>query len=139
MNDPLDKEIKKGNCVPGINYISVFNDDKSQDIFEVYLKNEDEYKIVGIWHHSGNKLPKYSKIIYKELKRQGMNEAGSLYISLEVKNKKECEEMMNYLDSIKNEQVSYTEVWEAKNKIVRYDFKKVNRIKYIEKKEGEND
>lgn len=36
MKELLDKEIKKSNCVPGINYVSVFNDDKSQDIYEVY-------------------------------------------------------------------------------------------------------
>ncbi|MBR4177936.1 MAG: hypothetical protein IKR57_01145 [Bacilli bacterium] len=129
MNEELDREIKKGNCVPGINYISIYNDDKSREIYEVYLKNENEYKVVGIWHCKGNKLGKYSKGIYDELKRQGMYEPGCMFMALEVKNKEEYDKFMNYLISIRDKEVSYTDVYMEKSKIIKYDFSKANRIK----------
>ena len=130
MEDELHELIKKNNCIPGINYVSLYDDKKTRWIFEIYLKNLDEYKVVGVWHHDDKtKLDKYSKKIYEELKKQGMNESGCMFLALEVKNEKEYREMMDYLISIRDKNVSYTDVWNKKNKIIKYDFDKVNRIK----------
>lgn len=57
-------------------------------------KNIDEYKIVGVWHYSNSKLSEYSQKIYDELKEQGMNDSGALFIALEIKNKDEFDKMM---------------------------------------------
>lgn len=131
--DDLKKAIKEANCVPGINYVSLYEDNGIRWIHEIYLKNYDEYKVVGIWHHDDNKkLDKYSQAIYDELLNQGLNESGCMFIALDVKNKKEFDKMMKYLESVRNKTISYTELWTEKNKIVSFDSDKVNVVKVDE-------
>lgn len=117
----LDRKIKSSKCVPGINYISVDIDDENTLLYEIYLKDKNEYKIVGMWNTRKkiDRLPEYCKNIYKELLKQGLNKAGSKFIALDVKNEEDSKNLMNYLISIRKKQVSYTELWEEKNKILK--------------------
>ena len=116
----LDRKIKKSKCVPGINYISVDIDNENTLLYEIYLKNENEYKVVGIWNTRKkiDDLPEYCKIIYNELLKQGLNKAGSNFIALDVKNEEDSKNLMNYLISIRKKHISYTELWREKNKIL---------------------
>ena len=116
----LDKKIKNSKCVPGINYISVDIDNENTLLYEIYLKNENEYKVVGIWNTRKkiDDLPEYCKIIYNELLKQGLNKAGSNFIALDVKNEEDSKNLMNYLISIRKKHISYTELWREKNKIL---------------------
>ena len=117
----LDRKIKSSKCVPGINYISVDIDDENTLLYEIYLKDKNEYKIVGMWNTRKkiDRLPEYCKNIYKELLKQGLNKAGSEFIALDVKNEEDSKNFMNYLISIRKKHVSYTELWKEKNKILK--------------------
>ena len=133
MNDfnlELDKKIKESKCVPGINYFSV-EEDNNILIFEIYLKNKDEYKVVGMWTRKkeSDKLPEYCQVVYDELKNQGLCEAGCMYIALDVRDEKDSKLLMDYLISVREKHISYTELWEEKNKIIKYDLKNANKIK----------
>lgn len=121
MNEELDKVVKKSNCVPGVNYISVNLDKDTRIIYEIYFKNEKEYKVVGNWHTKDNKLDKYSQEIYDELKNQELCESGCRFIALDVKNKEEHDKIMEYLISCRDKTVSYTELWREKNKIIKFE------------------
>ena len=102
MNEELDKVVKENNCVPGINYISDNLDKDTRIIYEIYFKNEKEYKVVGSWYTKDNKLDKYSQEIYDELMSQGLCESGCMFIALDVKNKEEYDKMMEYLISCRD-------------------------------------
>ena len=128
MNEELDKVVKENNCVPGINYISDNLDKDTRIIYEIYFKNEKEYKVVGSWYTKDNKLDKYSQEIYDELMSQGLCESGCRFIALDVKNKEEHDKMMEYLISCRDKTVSYTELWREKNKIVKFDTNIANII-----------
>ena len=121
MNEELDELVKNSNCVPGINYVSDYLDEKTRIIYEIYFKNEKEYKVTGNWYTKGTKLDKYSKDIYDELINQGLCESGAMFIALDVKNKEEHDKMMEYLKSTRDKTVSYTELWREKNKIIKFD------------------
>lgn len=115
----LEKEIYKYNFIPGINYIRIDNKvDDYAHLYEIYYKNKDEWKLIGVKDDIQD-LKEYQKNIYLELISQGMNEPGSKFIALEMKDEKDSEEMMKYLISIREKHVSYTEIWQEKEKIVK--------------------
>lgn len=115
----IDKEVYKYNFVAGINYIRIDNNvDNYARLYEIYYKNNEEWKLIGVKENIQD-LKEYQKNIYLELIDQGMNEPGSKFIALEMKNEKDSELMMKYLISIRKKQVSYTEIWKEKEKIVK--------------------
>ena len=117
--EELDKKIKEEDYNAGINYISIEVDDGNTLIYEVYLKNKEEYKVTGMWVTDKKKLPEYSKVIFDELENQGLSEDGCWYIALDITNEKESKKLMEYLISIRDKSVSYTELWQNKNKILK--------------------
>lgn len=135
-----DKAIKNARCIPGINYAAIEEDEKSLLILEVYYKNENEYKIVGMGKtpKSNNNMDELAKIVYEELKMQGLNEAGSKYISGFVTDQMTCDAFMEYFVSVREKNVSYTELWREKNRILEELRKKqkINRIR-VDRNTGE--
>ena len=132
-NEELKKAIRESKCVPGINYISLYEGNDVRWIYEIYLKDLDEHKVVGIWHRDDSvKLNHYSQTIYDELLNQGLDESGCMFIALDVKNKQEFDNMMRYLISVRDKSISYTELWEEKNKIIKYDYSNAKKIKIDE-------
>ena len=122
MDEIFDKAIREAKCKHGINFISIDESNNAKTILEVYYKNENEYKIVGVTHTSGNyNFKPYEQVVYDELKSQGLSEAGCLSITMEILNEEASKKMMNYLKSVRNKSFSYTELWEEKNKIIKYD------------------
>ena len=115
----LDKKIKEANYIPGINYISVKDNGGATIIYEVYLKNKEEYKVTGIWSTKKDRLPEYSKVIFDELSNQGLSEDGCWFIALDVTNEEESRKLMEYLISVREKSISYTELWGEKNKILK--------------------
>ena len=117
--EELDKKIKESNYKPGINYISIKADDGTTIIHEVYLKNKEEYKVTGIWSTKKDNLPEYSKVIFDELSNQGLCEDGCWFIALEVSSEEESKKLMEYLISVREKSISYTELWKIKNSILK--------------------
>lgn len=60
-------------------------------------------------------------VIYEELKNQGLTEVGCKFIALDVRNEEDSKRLMEYLISVREKNISYTELWEKKNKIINYD------------------
>lgn len=122
MKELIDKELKKIHCVPGINYLEIEQENDNVILCEIYYKDEKEYKLVGMWNSKkNNKFPEYSQVIYDELKNQGLTEAGCKFIALDVRNEEDSKRLMEYLISVREKNISYTELWEKKNKIINYD------------------
>ena len=117
--EELDKKIKESDCKPGINYLSVKDDDGTTIIYEVYLKDKKEYKVTGIWYTKKDNLPEYSKVIFDELYNQGLSEDGCWFIALDITNEEESKKLMEYLISVREKSISYTELWEVKNSILK--------------------
>ena len=116
--DYIEKEVYKSNFIPGINYIRIDNKvDGYAHLYEIYYKNKEEWKLIGVKEDIQD-LKEYQKNIYLELISQSMNETGSKFIALEMKDEKNSELMMKYLISIREKHVSYTEIWQEKEKIV---------------------
>ena len=136
----FDKEIRNAKCIPGINDVAVEEDEKSLIILEVYYKNENEYKIVGMGTapKSNNNMDEFTKTVYDELKMQGLNEAGAKYISGLVIDQMTCNAFMEYFVSVREKNVSYTELWQEKNRILEELRKKqkINRIR-VDRNTGE--
>ena len=122
MKELIDEELKKIHSVPGINYLEIEQENDNVILCEIYYKDEKEYKLVGMWNSKKNsKLPEYSQVIYEELKNQGLTEVGCKFIALDVRNEEESKRLMEYLISVREKNISYTELWEKKNKIINYD------------------
>ena len=122
MKELIDEELKKIHCVPGINYLEIEQENDNVILCEIYYKDEKEYKLVGMWNSKKNsKLPEYSQVIYEELKNQGLTEVGCKFIALDVSNEEDSKRLMEYLISVREKNISYTELWEKKNKIINYD------------------
>ncbi len=117
--EELDKKIKEENYKAGINYISIKIDDGTTIIYEVYLKDKEDYKVTGLWTKKDDRLPEYCKVIFDELHSQGLSEEGCWYIALDVTNEEESKELMDYLISIREKNISYTELWREKNRILK--------------------
>ena len=122
MKELIDEELKKIHCVPVINYLEIEQENDNVILCEIYYKDEKEYKLVGMWNSKKNsKLPEYSQVIYEELKNQGLTEVGCKFIALDVRNEEDSKRLMEYLISVREKNISYTELWEKKNKIINYD------------------
>lgn len=122
MKELIDEELKKIHSVPGINYLEIEQENDNVILCEIYYKDEKEYKLVGMWNSKKNsKLPEYSQVIYEELKNQGLTEVGCKFIALDVRNEEDSKRLMEYLISVREKNISYTELWEKKNKIINYD------------------